>query len=102
MVSSHPLCLAMKSRFEMLVVKCLCWKVFGRLLLFKCLCCYSRKFFKGVFEKFQFKVAMCFQPLRIKSIMSLCILSWWTLLESTVSFKNSLSSELIIEIFKVL
>ena len=77
MVSSHPLCSAMKNRFEIFVKKYLCQKAFGRLLLSQCLYHYRRKFFKGVFEKFQFKV--CFQSLGIKSIMSLCIISWLTL-----------------------
>ena len=36
-------------------------------------------FFKGGFEKFQFKIAMCFQSLGTKSVMRLCILSWLTL-----------------------
>ena len=38
--------------------------------------CYSRKFLKGVFEKFQFKAAIWFQSLGIMSIISLYILSW--------------------------
>ena len=36
----------------------------------------EQNFLKGVFEKFQFKVATSFQTLKIKSIISLYILSW--------------------------
>ena len=57
MVFPCTLCLAMKYRFEMFDVKCLCQKVFGRVLLFYCLYCYRRKFFEEVFEKFQLKEA---------------------------------------------
>ena len=60
MVVSHPFSLSMKYVFEKSDVKFLCLEVFGRLLLSQCLYCYSRKFLKGVFERFQFKVAMCF------------------------------------------
>ena len=79
MVSSHPLCLAMKYLFEKFVVKCLCQKVFGRLVLSSAFIVIAESFLKLFFEIFQFKVAMCFQSLGIKSIMILCILSCLTL-----------------------
>ena len=69
MIPFHPLRLTMKYRFEKFVVKCLCLKRFERLLLSSCLHCSSRKFLKGVFEKFQFKVAMCFQSLEINELI---------------------------------
>ena len=40
MVSSQPLRLTMRYRFEIFVVKFLCLKVFGRLIFS---CCYSRR-----------------------------------------------------------
>ena len=79
MVSSRPLSLGMKYRFEKFDIKLVCLKVFGRLLLSYCLFCYSRKFLKGVLEKFHFKAAMCFQSFGSTSIMSIYIHSRLTL-----------------------